>query len=340
MSTLEAIYLLVRGLLSDRARLAAENLALRQQVAALKQRKPRPKLRRWDRVFWVWLSRLWAEWRSALIVVQPETVTRWHRQGFRLYWWWKSKHGPVGRPRIETDLRNLIRRMARENPLWGAPRIGSELRLLGYQAADSTVAKYMPRQRKPPSPNWRTFLTNHGGEIAAIDFFRVPTARFRVLSCCLILRHARRRTVHFNVTAHPTAAWTAQQVVEAFPYDERPRYLLRDRDGIYEEGFRCRVRRMGIQEVLIAPRAPWQNPYIDRLIGSLRRECLDHVVVLGEAHLRRLLSAYLRYYHEARPHLALARNAPVPRALQPPSMGKVIALPQVGGLHHRYARAA
>jgi transposase InsO family protein len=198
----------------------------------------------------------------------------------------------------------------------------------------------MSRREKPPSPNWRTFLTNHVGEIAAIDFFTVPTATFRVLYCCLILRHARRRTVHFNVTAHPTAAWTAQQVIEAFPYEERPRYLLRDRDSIYAEGFRRRVRRLGIQEVLIAPRAPWQNPYIERLVGSLRRECLDHVIVLGEGHLRRLLAAYLRYYHEARPHLALARNAPVPRPVESPATSKVIALPHLGGLHHRYTRAA
>ncbi len=257
-----------------------------------------------------------------------------------MYWRWKSKAGPVGRPTLEREIRDLIRRMARENPLWGAPRIASELRLLGYALADSTVARYMPRDRRPPSQTWRTFLENHVGEIVAIDFFTVPTATFRVLYCCLILRHARRRVVHVHITAHPTAAWTAQQVVQAFPFDEAPRYLIRDRDPVYGDLFRRRVRGLGIREVLIAPQPPWQTPYIERLIGSTRRECLDHVIVLGEAHLRRLLSAYLHCYHEARPHLGLGRNAPTPRAVEPLSQGKVIAVPCLGGLHHRYARAA
>jgi transposase InsO family protein len=340
MSIVGVFFLFVRGLLAGRARLAAENLALRQQVAILKHATPRPKLRPRDRVFWVWLSRLWAEWRSALAIVQPETVIRWHRQGFRLYWRWKSGASPVGRPRVEREIRDLIRRMAQENPLWGAPRIAAELHFLGYDVADSTVAKYLPHGRKPPSQTWRTFLANHVDQIAAIDFFTVPTATFRVLFCCLILRHARRTVVHFHVTAHPTAGWTAQQVVEAFPYDDAPRYLLHDRDSVYGDTFRRRMRGLGIEEVRIAPHAPWQNPYIERLIGSLRRECLDHAIILGEAHLRRILAAYLRYYHEARPHLALARNAPVPRAVEAPSWGKVVALPHLGGLHHRYTRAA
>jgi transposase InsO family protein len=339
MSILGVIWAFVRGLLAGRARLAAENLALRQQLAVLKHATPRPKLRPRDRVFWVWLARLWAEWRSVLRIVQPETVIRWHRQGFRLYWRWKSQ-GPVGRPRVEREIRDLIRPMARENPLWGAPRIGAELRFLGYRVADSTVARYLLRSRRPPGQTWRTFLVNHVDQIAAIDFFTVPTATFRVLFCCLILRHARRRVVHFHVTAHPTAAWTAQQVVEAFPYDDAPRYLLHDRDSVYGDTFRRRLRGLGITEVRIAPHAPWQNPYVERLIGSLRRECLDHTIILGEAHLRRILIAYLRYYHEARPHLALARDAPVPRAVERPSGGRVVAVPLVGGLHHRYARAA
>ena len=340
MSIGMSVFVFVRGLLRDRAWLAAEKLALRQQVAILKRTNSRPKLRCWDRIFWVWLARLWTEWRTVLVLVQPDTVIRWHREGLRLYWRWKSRTAPVGRPRIDAEVRDLIRRMARENPLWGAPRIGSELRLLGYEIADSTVAKYLPRDRKPPSQSWRAFLANHVGDIAAIDFFTVPTATFRVLFCCLVLRHARRRAVHVHVTAHPTAAWTAQQIVEAFPYDTAPRFLLRDRDGAYGEVFHRRVRRMGIQEVLTAPQAPWQNPYVERVIGSIRRECLDHLIILSEAHLRRILTAYLAYYHEARPHLALARNAPVPRNVEHPSKGKVSAIPYLGGLHHRYARAA
>ncbi len=216
----------------------------------------------------------------------------------------------------------------------------SELHLLGYAVAESTVAKYMGRPRKPPSQTWRTFLENHVPDIAAIDFFVVPTVRFRLLYCFVVLRHEQRRVVHFNVTAHPTARWTAQQVVEAFPYDEAPHFLLRDRDGIHGVDFRECIKHMGVEEVVTAPRSPWQNPFAERVIGSIRRECLDHMIVLNEAHLLRTLTAYFAYYHEARTHLSLDRNAPVPRKVELPGQGRVIAIPQVGGLHHRYARAA
>ena len=189
-------------------------------------------------------------------------------------------------------------------------------------------------------PIWRTFLDNHLRDLVAIDFFTVPTATFRVLFCFLILRHDRRKVVHFGVTANPTAAWTAQQLIEAFPYDEAPRFLIRDHDAIFGDYFQKRVKAMGIEEVVIAPRAPWQNPYCERLIGSIRRDCLDHVIVLNEAHLRRILIDYLAYYHRSRTHLSLDRNAPFPRQVEPPSSGRVISIPQVGGLHHRYTRAA
>jgi transposase InsO family protein len=273
------------------------------------------------------------------MIVKPETVIRWHRDGFRLYWRWKSRKKP-GRPKIDAEIRSLIRRMSRENATWGAPRIHSELALLGYVVTRSTVATYMIRHRKPPSQTWRTFLENHVPDIAAIDFFVVPTARFRLLYCFIILRHDRRRVVHFNVTAYPTARWTGQQIVEAFPYDEIPRFLIRDHDGIYGQDFRERMKHLGIEEVIIAYRSPWQSPYVERLIGSIRRECLDHVIVFSEGHLRRILTSFFAYYHEARTHLSLDRNAPVPREVEPPTMGKVIAIPQVGGLHHRYTRAA
>jgi transposase InsO family protein len=216
----------------------------------------------------------------------------------------------------------------------------SELLLLGYDLAESTVDKYMVRQPKPPSQNWRTFPRNHVGQIAAIDFFTVPTITFRVLYVFLVLRHDRRRIAHFNVTTRPTAQWAAQQIVEAFPFEEVPRFLLRDRDGIYGPFFSDRVEHLAIEEVLIAPRAPWQNPYAERAIGSIRRECLDHVIVLKEDHLRRILSSYCDYYHEARPHLSLERNSPVPRSVQPPAKGKVAAKAYLGGLHHCYTRAA
>jgi len=256
-----------------------------------------------------------------------------------LYWRWKSRK-KSGRPKIDAEIRNLIRRMSQENPTWGVPRILSEMLLLGHNVAESTVAKYMVRQPKPPSQNWRTFLKNHVGQIAAIDFFTIPTITFRVLYVFLVLRHDRRRIVHFNVTASPTAHWAAQQIVEAFPFEEKPRFMLRDRDCIYGPCFRDRVEHMGIEEVLIAPRAPWQNPYAERVIGSIRRECLDHVIVLNEEHLRRTLTEYLAYYHEARAHLSLDRNSPIPRSVQLPEKGKVVAKAYLGGLHHCYTRAA
>jgi putative transposase len=247
----------------------------------------------------------------------------------------------MGRPTIEPNLRQLIVRMARENPTWGAPRIQAELKLLGHAVADSTVAKYLGRRDgKPPSPTWKTFLKNHLPETAAVDFFVVPTASFQLLCVFVVLSLDRRHIVHFNVTANPSAAWTAQQIVEAFPFDTAPRYLMRDRDSIYGDEFRQRIQRLGIEEIVSAPRSPWQNPYVERVIGSIRRECLDHVIVLNEMHLKRILGAYLDDYHGSRTYLSLQRNAPTPREVETPEQGKVIAVPQVGGLHHRYTRAA
>jgi len=339
MGALQLVTALLRQLLQSRAALVAENLALRHQIVILQRSVKRPRLHRRDRIFWVWLSRLWRGWRSSLLVVQSETVIRWHRQGFRLYWRWKSR-SRCGRPKLDAQIRALIRRMSRENPTWGRRRIRSELHLLGYEVGELTVAKYMVRGRKPPSQGWRIFLKNHTREIAAIDFFTVVTLNFRILICFVVLRHHQRTVVHFNVTSHPTARWTAQQIVEAFPYETAPRYLLRDRDGIYSAYFADRVRGMGIEEVLIAARSPWQNPFIERLIGSIRKECIDHTLVISEAHLRRLLREYFAYYHDSRPHQSLDGNAPRPREIEPPSQGRIIAEPQIGGLHHRYRRAA
>ncbi len=235
-----------------------------------------------------------------------------------------------------------MRRMARENSTWGAPRIQSELRLLGHEVAESTVARYMPPRRGgPPSQNWRTFLRNHLHCTAACDFFVVPTVTFRLMYCFLVLSHERRRLIHFNVTPHPSAEWTAQQIIEAFPADgTETRFLLRDRDSIYGAFFRRRVRNMGIEEVMTARRSPWQNPYAERVIGSIRRECLDHLIILSEEHLLTILRSYQLYYNESRCHLSLERNSPIPREVELPSKGRVFAIPQVGGLHHRYARAA
>jgi len=335
-----APFIVLRALFRTPTALALENLALRQQLAALKQKPNRPRLRKSDRIFWVWLSKLWSDWRGSLIIVQPETVVRWHRQGFRLYWRWKSRPRSPGRPKVDAEIRRLIRRMCRENPLWGVPRILSELKYLGHDVAEATVRKYMLRHRKPPSPTWRTFLRNHAPEIAAIDFFTVPSATFRILFCFVVVSHNRRKILHFNVTDHPNAFWTATQITEAFPWNTAPRFLLRDRDGAYGRYFSNRVRNMGIEEVLCAPRSPWQDPYAERLIGSIRRECLDHVIVLGERHLRRILASYVEYYNHSRLHLSLNRDAPIPRKAGANASGQVIAIPQVGGLHHRYERCA
>jgi hypothetical protein len=212
--------------------------------------------------------------------------------------------------------------------------------MLGIDISQATVAKYMIRRRKPPSQTWRTFLDNHVGDLASIDFFTVPTVTFRILYVFLVLKHERRKVVHFNVTENLTARWTAQQLVEAFPWDEAPRYLLRDRDTVYGAQYRCRVRSLGIEEVLTAPRSPWQSPYVERLIGSIRRECLSHMIVVNGRHLKRILRSYFADYLRARTHLALAKQCPEPRQVQSPERGKIIAFRHVGGLHHEYRRAA
>jgi len=310
--------------------LALENLALRQQLAVWKARQPRPPLTAMDRIFWVALSRLWKSWRNSLQVVRPETVVGWHRQGFRHYWAWKSQRRR-GRPAIRTELRDLIRRISRANPLWGAPRIHGELLKLGLTVSQATVSKYMVRPRRPPSQAWRTFLKNHAKDLIALDFFTVPTATFRVLFVLVVLSHDRRRLVHFNITEHPTADWTGRQLIEACGLEEAPRHLIRDRDQVYGERFSRQAKTLDIREAVIAPRSPWQNAYAERVIGSIRLECLDHV---GERHLLGILSKYVDYYNGTRTHLALAKDAPEPQSVQPPSQGRVVEVPRVGGLHH------
>ena len=327
----------------SRAALALENLALRHQIGVLQRSaRKRPKLTAWDRLLWICLSHLWRDWRSALAIVKPETVVAWHRAGFRLFWTWKVRRGQPGRPVILREIRDLIHKMCRENPAWGAPRIHGELLKLGIDIGESSVSKYMymVRCHKPPSQTWRTFLENHAKQLVSIDFFTVPTIRFQVLYVFLVLAHDRRRILHFNVTAHPTAEWTGQQLREAFPFEQLPRYLLRDHDAIFGNDFREQVRDMGICEVLSLPRSPWQRAYVERVIGSIRRECLDHVIVFRENSLRRILNSYFDYYHRSRTHLSLEKDSPEPRAIQPPEMGSVVAVPQVGGLHHRYERRA
>ncbi len=335
---LKIILHLLRSVFRSRQSLALENLALRHQLYVLQRPRPRVRLKKHDRLVWVVLSRIWRDWRKPLTIVQPEAVVRWHHQGFRLYWRWKSRDR--GRPRTSHEIRDLVRRMAHENPLWGAPRIHGEMLKLGLDVAQATVSRYMPRTRKPPSQSWRTFLNNHAMAIASIDFFTVPTATFRVLYVFLILSHERRRVVHFNVTDSPTAQWTGRQLVQAFPWDTAPRFLLRDRDAIYGPEFLRAVGNLAIEDVRTSPRSPWQNPYAERMIGSIRRECLDHVVIVNEKHVRHVLREYHGYYSDARTHLGLGKDSPESRAVEPPEEGRVVALPHVGGLHHRYTRRA
>jgi transposase InsO family protein len=270
--------------------------------------------------------------------VKPETVVAWHRKGFRLFWSWKSGRR-IGRPSVSSAVRTLIGKMAHENPLWGAPRIHGELLKLGMQVSQATVAKYMRRPSAPPSPSWRTFLANHVAQIAAADFFIVPTATYRLLFVLIILAHDRRRVVHVAVTSHPTSAWTAQQLREAFPWDQRPAYLIHDRDLAFQ-ALMATAKTMGIEDVRTAPRSPWQNAYVERFVGSIRRECLDHVIVLNATGLRTILKSYLAYYTNSRTHLSLDKDSPQPRPVCPLGDGCVTAISQVGGLQHRYERHA
>jgi len=319
--------------------LALENLALRQQLATMKRSAKRPRFRNRDRLFWVLLFRFWGNWQEPLIIVKPETVIRWHKKGFKLFWKFKSRQKRPGRPPVSPEIRDLILKMAAANPLWGAPRIHGELLKLGIEISERTVSNLMHRRvPKPPSQTWRTFLKNHMTSMVSIDFFTVPTATFRILFVLVILSHPRRQVVSFKATSNPTTMWTAQQIIEAFPWDTAPKYLLRDRDSIYGAHFRQRVKNMGIKEIITAARSPWQNPFVERLIGSIRRDCLDHVIVLNESHLSRILSSYFDYYHHDRTHYGLGKDAPLERPVQPrPAKGgKVIELPRVGGLHYRY----
>ena len=328
------------SLVQSRMSLQVEIAALRHQLTVYKRSVRRPRVRPSDRLFWAWLARYWDRWREALVFVQPATVLAWQRKRFRAHWTRLSRPGRPGRPTISQEVRDLIREISAANPRWGSPRMLGELRKLGIPVAKSTVEKYRVRPRRPASPSWRAFLKNHMRELVALDFFTVPTVGFKVLFVLIVFAHDRRKVIHFNVTEHPTAHWTAQQLVEAFPWETGPQYLLRDRDAVYGEWFQRRIKSLGLEQVLTAPRSPWQNPYAERLIGSIRRECLDHVIVFSESHLRRLLANYFQYYHRWRTHLSLDMDCPDPRPILSPEQGAVVAFPEVGGLHHHYERIA
>lgn len=338
---LKVLVCLVVAGMKSRRNLLLENLALRHQLLVPSRRPQRPRLTPLDRALWAWLSQTWDEWESRLRLFQPSTVIRWHRTGFRLFWRWKSRPRKTGRKTIAPASIALIRDMNRANPLWGAPRIHGELLKIGISVAQRTVANYMSaRPTRPNSQNWKTFLRNHCGNMVSVDFLTVPTVNFKVLYVFLVLSHHRRRVLRFNVVERPSAVWTAQQLREAFAFASPPKYLPRDRDSIYGLEFWNRTRALGLEEIRIAPRSPWQSPDIERLIGSVRRECMDHVIVLNQAHLHRLVESYFAYYHRSRTHLALDKDAPEPRRTQGPEEGKIVALDELGGLYHRYERLA
>jgi len=328
------------GSLKSRQQLMLEMLLLKQQIIVLKRTTPKPKLRNADRILFAWLSQICQNWKDNLIIVKPETVIKWHKAGFKIFWKWKSRN-LTGRPKKDAELRNLIRTMCAANILWGAPRIHGELLKLGFDISEATIRRYMPRKPKNPSQTWRTFLSNHAHNLASIDFFVVPTINFKLLFVLVVLSHDRRRIVHFNVTTSPSAAWTGQQIIEAFPWDTAPKYLLRDNDSIYGAEFTRRVNAAGIKQVRTAFRSPWQNAYCERVIGSIRRECTDHIIVMNESHLRKILREYTdRYYNVSRTHLSLEKDSPEPRPCEQPAKGKVAEKPILNGLHHRYYRRA
>ena len=293
----------ILGLFRSRVSLEAENAALRHQLNVLQRQSPkRPTFSTIDRLIFVGLYQIAPNVLNALKIVEPATVIRWHRSGFRLFWRWKSRCRR-GRPQVPLEIRQLIREMSMANSLWGAPRIHGELLKLGIDVGQTSVAKYMAKRRRPPSQGWKTFLRNHADGIAGMDLFVVPTLSFQLLYGLLIMRHDRRRILWLGVTAHPTAEWIASQLTEACGWEQPPQYLIRDRDGAYGDVFKRRLRAVGIRDRPSAPQSPWQNGHCERLIGSIRRECLDHVMVFGERHLRHILLSYLEYYNRSRTHL-------------------------------------
>jgi hypothetical protein len=330
----------LRSALRSRRDLVIENLALRQQLATLAQQR-RPDLRPADRAFWVLLRRLWSGWSEVLTIVRPDTVVRWHRAGFRIYWNWLSRRGKrSGRPSLPREVRALVRKMVAENP-WGAPRIHGELLRLGFDVSERSVSRYLRTVPRTPraGQTWTTFLRNHRDGIAAMDFFTVPTAMFRVLHVFLVVHHGRRDVLRCAVTTSPTAAWVAQQLREAFPFDLAPRFMIFDRDAIFATEVTATLRSMRVEPTRTSHRSPWQNGVAERFVGTVRRELLNHVIVLNERHLRRLLESFVGYHHQDRTHLALGKDAPRGRPVEhrPDSTSCVISLPRVGGLHHRYA---
>ena len=324
----------------SRADLALEILALRQQVAVFKRKRPRPSLNSSDRLFWVLLRRVWSGWKSVLIVVKPDTVVGWHRAGFRCYWRRKSRRRR-GRPRVTTEICELIVRLAEENTGWGAPKIHGELLKLGFEISERTVARYVRRihRRGDPKRSWLTFLKNHREVIAALDFFTVPTITFQLLYCFFVIDHQRRKILHCNVTAHPTGDWVIQQLRDTFIGEEPYRYVILDHDTKFNGEVIAFLKSTGLKPKRTSVQAPWQNGLAERWVGSARREILDHVIALNEGHLRRLLREYIAYHQEDRIHDALRKDTPNHRPIENRTSptATVVSSARLGGLHHRYS---
>ena len=324
-------------LFSRKADLIAENISLRQQLGIYKRKHKRIPIKNSDRIFWIFISKIWLKWKSALVIVKPETVCRWHRNLFKVYWRWKSR-GKPGRPKIDKELQQLIRRIQLENPTWSSQRIHGELLKLSFDVSERTVAKYMFRIHKPPSQSWKNFLSNHATKIAAIDFFTVITINFKILYVFVAIEHGRRKILHFNVASKPGSFWAAQQLRETFGWDSPVKYVIRDNDGIYGDVFKQQLKKLGLEDTPTAPHSPWQSPICERVIGTLRRECLNHMIILNENHLRRVLEEFIDYYNSSRTHMSLNKDSPRGRAVQ--ASGKIVSTSILGGLHHEYKRVS
>ena len=333
------IFEFFRLLFKSKQSLVLENLMLRQQLNIYKRKNKKPKIENIDRIILVWISKIFSNWKSAMIIVKPETVIGWHRKGFKLYWKWKSRK--TGRPKVDWELINLIRKLQKENLKWSAQRIQGELQKLGFNVCDNTVAKYMTKAKDDGSKQqrWLTFLRNHANHIAGIDFFVVRTMFFKAIYVFVAISHNRREILHFGITSKPHSQWAIQQLRETFAFDETTKYVIRDNDRIFSEDFKQHVPRFGLKDKPTAYRSPWQNPVCERVIETLRRECLDHIIILNKRHLNDVLHEYIfKYYNVSRTHMSLEKDSPVHRPIQ--KDGKIVSKSILGGLHHIYSRVA
>jgi len=334
------IFELLRLIFRSKHDIVLENLALRQQLVVQQRSIKRPKIKNRDRIFWIWLSRFWSDWRSSLIIVKPPTIIGWHKKGFKAYW--KRKSRRIGRPNIDWELIKLIRKIQKENSTWSAQRIQGELKKLGFDVCDNTVSKYMTKDKDDDNSRqqrWLTFLRNHTKHIVGIDFLVARTVFFKAIYVFVAISHDRRKILHFAVTANPHSQWAIQQLRETFAFDETTKYVIRDNDKIFSDDFKLHINNFGLEDTPTAPRSPWQNPICERVIGTLRRECLDHMIILNEKHLHNILHEYIfEYYNVSRTHMSLEKDSPEHRPIQ--KDGKIVSKLILGGLHHVYSRVA